>query len=219
MQSHTFSHAMIATSATPVDFVTPDYSSSSYLGRPLVRSSDERPDGSRIAPSLPRRPRTLARHLHPARSRMSEAPRVQRAFGVRDACLRLVASEGGAASLRAATGASVWSPLAAAGSETRTESETEQQRSIEWGARCGALRTERASAHRHRESCLLAGRVRTPDSSGPSASAFTRPSRNRMPGVFAVRPGDDPFWLKRLPNNSIFRLPGKGRRWWFTSTQ
>jgi len=37
---------------------------------------------------------------------------------------------------------------------------------------------------------------------------------NRMPGVFAVRAGDDPFWLKRLPNKYIFHLPGSGRRTW-----
>ena len=37
---------------------------------------------------------------------------------------------------------------------------------------------------------------------------------NRMPGLLAVRPGDDPYWLKRLPNRYIFRLPGRGRRIW-----
>jgi hypothetical protein len=26
--------------------------------------------------------------------------------------------------------------------------------------------------------------------------------------------GDDPYWLKRLPNTYIFRLPGRGRRIW-----
>ena len=40
---------------------------------------------------------------------------------------------------------------------------------------------------------------------------------NRMPGVFAVQPGDDPVWLKRLPNKYIYRLPGEGRRWWFVT--
>jgi hypothetical protein len=35
---------------------------------------------------------------------------------------------------------------------------------------------------------------------------------NRLRGVHAVRRGDDPFWLKRLPNRHIYRLPGRGRR-------
>jgi hypothetical protein len=29
-----------------------------------------------------------------------------------------------------------------------------------------------------------------------------------------VRRGDDPLWLKRLPNKYIFRLPAQGRRTW-----
>jgi hypothetical protein len=37
---------------------------------------------------------------------------------------------------------------------------------------------------------------------------------NRLRGVHAVNVGDDPYWLKRLPNQYIFRLPGRGRRIW-----
>jgi hypothetical protein len=38
---------------------------------------------------------------------------------------------------------------------------------------------------------------------------------NRLRGLHAVQPGDDPYWLKRLPNKYIFHLPGTGRRWIF----
>jgi hypothetical protein len=44
---------------------------------------------------------------------------------------------------------------------------------------------------------------------------FATAIANRMSGVHAVRRGDDPHWLKRLPNRYIHRLPGRGRRWWF----
>src|SRR5262249_23543044 len=37
---------------------------------------------------------------------------------------------------------------------------------------------------------------------------------NRLRGLHAVRRGDDPLWLKRLPNKYIFHLPGRGRRAW-----
>ena len=37
---------------------------------------------------------------------------------------------------------------------------------------------------------------------------------NQLRGAHAVQPGDDPYWLKRLPNRYIFRLPGRGRRLW-----
>jgi hypothetical protein len=33
-----------------------------------------------------------------------------------------------------------------------------------------------------------------------------------MSGTYAVRPGDDPYFLKRLPNRYIFALPGRGRK-------
>ena len=39
---------------------------------------------------------------------------------------------------------------------------------------------------------------------------------NRLRGQHAVHPGDDPYWLKRLPNQYIVRLPGRGRQYWFT---
>lgn len=37
---------------------------------------------------------------------------------------------------------------------------------------------------------------------------------NRWRGEFAVRPGDDPFALKRLNSKLLFALPGVGRRTW-----
>ena len=219
VQSHTFSHAMIPTASTPTGFVTPDFDSSSYLGRPLVRSADDNEDGTRTRPVFDT-PEDLGAPLYPARSRMSEAPRVQRAHNVREACLRLVAAEGG----RDFFARPDWrqrleSTAAAAGTEARTESALEQQRSIEW--ELDAARAE-LNARLHTNTvnhvCLPWG------VSGPqTALALERLGihtavANRMPGVFAVQPGDDPFWLKRLPNKYIYRLPGEGRRWWFTRT-
>ena len=46
---------------------------------------------------------------------------------------------------------------------------------------------------------------------------FSTAVANRMPGMFAARQGDHPFWLKRLPNRYIYCLPGDGRRWFFSS--
>ena len=60
-------------------------------------------------------------------------------------------------------------------------------------------------------------------SSADSAAALKRLGfrtafANRLRGVHAVRRGDDPYWLKRLPNKHIFRLPGRGRRIWSATT-
>jgi hypothetical protein len=41
---------------------------------------------------------------------------------------------------------------------------------------------------------------------------FVSAVANRWAGTFAVSPGDDPFWLKRLHNRFVFSLPGHGRR-------
>src|SRR4029079_1204642 len=35
---------------------------------------------------------------------------------------------------------------------------------------------------------------------------------NRLAGVFGVRSGDDPYFLKRLSSRHICALPGRGRR-------
>jgi hypothetical protein len=40
---------------------------------------------------------------------------------------------------------------------------------------------------------------------------------NRFRGRFAVASGDDPYALKRLSNRHIFALPGRGRRYFFST--
>lgn len=220
IQSHTFSHAMIAAAAIPSGFVTPEYAQSSYLGRPLVRAADEHEDGTRTRPVF-ETPDDLGAPLYPARSRMSEAPRVQRTYAVRDACLRLVAAEGGPAFFARPD----WRPrleaaASAAGSEARVESDSEQQRSIAW--ELDAARAElnaRLRTNTVNHVCLPWGVSGRQTATALQQLGIRTAIANRMPGTFAVRPGDDPFWLKRLPNKYIYRLPGDGRRWWFTSTQ
>ena len=47
-------------------------------------------------------------------------------------------------------------------------------------------------------------------------NAGAAPFANRLRGQHAVHAGDDPYWLKRLPNHYITRLPGRGRQYWFS---
>lgn len=216
VQSHTFSHAMIDTAATPTAFIDPKYGDSSFLGRPLldeVASVEEtRPRPSFAAPE------DLGAPLYPARSGMSDAPRVRHARVVRDACLRLVQAEGGRAFFeQPGWQQRLMTTVAAAGGTHVTETEGEQRQRIEReldDARAelnGRLRVD------VRHVCLPWGVSGHHTEAALKRLGFSTAIANRMPGQFAIRPGDDPYWLKRLPNRYIYRLPGDGRRWWFQS--
>jgi hypothetical protein len=217
IQSHTFSHAMISAAATPTDFVRPGYETSSYLGRPLV---DEPKDGN--PPHPVRRPTfitpaDLGAPLYPTRSRMSEAPRVWHAPAIREACLRLVASEGGAAFFaRSDWRAQLERVVVRTGGTSVTETDGEQQTSIE--RELDEARSElndRLGTRSVNHVCLPWGISGRHTETALARLGFSTAVANRMPGMFAVRRGDHPFWLKRLPNRYIYRLPGQGRRWWF----
>ena len=217
VQSHTFSHAMIDTSAQPAAFVDPRYGeSSSFLARPLID------DGLDEVPR--RRPRfvtpaDLGAPLYRTRSRMSDAPRILHAPAVREACLDLVRSEGGEAFFSTRRWHARLTDIAGhANAGHRTESDDEHQRHIE--RELEDARTEidhQIGARVVRHVCLPWGVSGRRTEAALKRLGFSTAIANRMPGTFAVRPGDDPFWLKRLPNRYIFRLPGHGRRWPFAA--
>lgn len=219
IQSHTFSHAMISAAPTPVGFVQPGYDTSSYLGRPLA---DEPRDEGTTQPARRPRPRfitpaDLGAPLYPTRSRMSDAPRVWHPPAIRDACTRLVASEGGAAFFEKPDWRERLQRVAdGTNGQSTTERETEQQTSIEReldDAR--AELTERLATRSVNHVCLPWGISGRRTEAALTKLGFATAVANRMPGMFAVRRGDHPLWLKRLPNRYIYRLPGEGRRWWF----
>ena len=240
IQSHTFSHAMIHTASAPIDFVAPGYEESSFLSRPLVDAVESAPhvmqhvsrtDQAGIPLGLPGEhthsrpifvtPADLGTPLYATRSRMSEAPRVTREPAVRAACVRLVVSEGGPTFFaRTDWRARLEATAAAAGSAGHRESDAEQQRAIE--SEIDTARTElnaRLRTNTVNHVCLPWGISGRQTKTALRRLGIHTAIANRMPGVFAVRPGDDPYWLKRLPNKYIYRLPGEGRRWWFTSTR
>ena len=223
IQSHTYSHAMISTASTPTDFVQPDYDRSSFLGRPLL---DDNPAATASASdALPRpvfvTPADLGAPLYPTRSRMSDAPRVWHQRSVRDACMHLVESEGGAAFFSRpdwrARLMSTASGAAATKDARHIETDDQQQRAIE--EELAAARAElnaRLRTQLVNHVCLPWGVSGRHTESALGRLGIHTAVANRMPGVFAVRPGDHRYWLKRLPNKYIYRLPGEGRRWWFT---
>ena len=226
IQSHTYSHAMISTASTPTDFVQPDYERSSYLGRPLL--DEHRPaiaseSDARSRPAFVT-PADLGAPLYPTRSRMSDAPRVWHGPSVRDACMRLVESEGGVAFFSHPDWRgrllSTASGTAGATDTSRAESDDEQQHAVEEElAEARAELNTRLRTHTVNHVCLPWGVSGRHTEAALERLGIHTAIANRMPGVFAVRPGDHRYWLKRLPNKYIYRLPGEGRRWSFTSTR
>jgi hypothetical protein len=218
IQSHTFSHAMISVASTPVDFVRPGYETSSYLGRPLVESPETRADAGPTRRGRPEflTPADLGAPIYPTRSRMSEAPRVWHSPAVRQSCTALVAAEGGAPFFARHDWRARLEALAASDRTATAETGSEQQARIERELDDGrAELNERLATGGVNHVCLPWGISGRQTETALGRLGFATAIANRMPGMFAVQRGDHPFWLKRLPNRYIYRLPGTGRRWWF----
>jgi hypothetical protein len=213
VQSHTFSHAQIDTADTVTGFIDRGYDATPLFSRPLQQPHDSH-HGQRSRPTFAT-PGDLGLPLYPTRSAMSDAPRVVHDAEARTACLRLARQEGffdvphWRARLDAVVAKARPGAVETDSEQTaRIERELDDSRS-EINARLGA------DVVRH--VCLPWGVSGARTEAALGRLGFSTAVANRMPGMFAVRPGDHPFWLKRLPNRYIYRLPGRGRRWWFVA--
>jgi hypothetical protein len=207
VQSHTRTHSRIFTSGTIAGFVEPGYDATLLLARPRISAEPLRFIG----------PQDLGAPLYEHRSRMSDGPLMQHTMAAHDACTRLVASEGGPAFFSRGDWRSRLHAVAAAASPgIAPESEDAHQRAIEEELdRSRVELNARMGAPTVNHICLPWGVSGTRTAAALKRLGYVTAFANRIPGVHAVRRGDDPHWLKRLPNRYIHRLPGRGRRWWF----
>ncbi len=209
VESHTWTHARIFTSASPVDFVTPGYEQRPVLNRPRLNGSESAP---RFVEAT-----ELGAPLYEQRSRMSDGRRSLVPLEAHAACVTYVASQGGAAYFQRPDWRSQLTQIVSRHTtEVRLETDEEHQRAIE-------VELDRARAELNSRLATTVRHVCLPwgVSGGVTAKALQRLGfetaiANRWRGMFAVRPGDDPFWLKRLPNRYILSLPGGGRRTFFS---
>jgi hypothetical protein len=206
VQCHTDSHSMVFCSNEVRDFVTPDYASTPLLNRPQLLP---RPALRFVTAD------ELGAPLYLARSRMSDGRRAMVSLDVHERSVGLVAREGGRAFFAQSDWRARLGRAARGSGRGILESETEQRRAIEEELdRSRAVLNERLGIRSVNHVCLpwgVSGRL--------TADALVRLGyrsafANRLHGTHAVRPGDDPYWLKRLANRHIFRLPGRGRRLW-----
>ncbi len=203
VQCHTYSHSRIFCSGTVVGYVTPDFASTPLLNRPQVADS----------PSLQfLTPADLGAPLYAARSRMSDGARVSVDPAVREQCLEHVVRRGSRAFFDNPSWRSELDAIAR-GAKPVQESQAARQKAIEDELDRGrSVLNERLATKTVNHVCLPWGVSSGDTETTLRRLGFSSAFANRLRGVHAVKRGDDRYWLKRLPNKYIFRLPGRGRR-------
>ena len=210
VQCHTESHSMIFSSSAVIGFVTPEYGRLPQLNRPQLTP----------LPALEfLEPNELGAPLYASRSRMSDGLRVAVPADARRQCVEYVAREGNASFFERLDWEDRLQALVQriSGNAARAdvESESDRDRAIDVELeRSRATLNARLRTNTVRHICLPWGVSSPTTLAALKRQGYESAFANRMEGAFAVKAGDDPFWLKRLPNKYIFHLPGRGRRIW-----
>ena len=206
VQSHTWSHSMIFSGEQAIDVVRPLEKADDELARPRVNDSD---------PPAFAGPDRLGFPIFPRQSRMSSARRFFPDDARMSAVETFVATHGGAAFFRSVSWREELQPHLRA-ITGRWETDAERERAIEHELVAARDTLEARLGTRVRHVCLPWGVTSPLTQALLERLGFKTAFANRLKGVFAVRAGDDPFFLKRLANRHIFALPGRGRRPFFT---
>lgn len=208
VQSHTESHSRIFASAELEDFVQPGYEATPLLNRPQ-RSAP--PALSFVTPA------DLGAPLYGMRSRMSDGRRALVSGEVHRECVALVAREGGTAFFARPDWRARLQAIVASAPAPAFERDEDQERTIEDElARSRSILNDRLKTQSVRHICLPWGISGTRTEALLKRTGYRTAFANRMRGQHVVHAGDDPYWLKRLPNHYITRLPGHGRQYWFS---
>ena len=213
IQCHTYSHSRVFCSADVVDYVTPGYRGTPLLNRPQLEST---PSLRFVSPD------DLGAPLYTARSRMSDGRRVAVPDDVHRRCVEHVVREGGATFFgRRGWRAELDTIVRGAGephsgarrTSPAVESADSQRAAIEEELDRGrSMLNDKLGTRTVNHVCLPWGVSGSETAAALGRLGFRTAFANRLRGVHAVRRGDDPYWLKRLPNRHIYRLPGRGRR-------
>jgi hypothetical protein len=128
-----------------------------------------------------------------------------------------VAREGGAGFFSRRDWRNRLNALVMSGRETPFERDDDQTHYIEEElARSRSVLNERLKTSSVAHICLPWGISGTRTEVLLKRTGYRSAFANRLRGQHAVHAGDDPYWLKRLPNHYITRLPGRGRQYWFS---
>jgi hypothetical protein len=208
VQSHTATHSRVFASAQVEEFVTPGYDTTPLLNRPQLSAP---PALAFVTPA------DLGAPLYAMRSRMSDGRRALVSSDVHNACVDLVAREGGTAFFSRSDWRSRLTAVVASAPSAPFESEGDQARTIEEElAQSRAVLNARLKTHTVAHICLPWGISGIRTEAALKRTGYQSAFANRLRGQHAVHVGDDQYWLKRLPNHYITRLPGRGRQYWFS---
>jgi len=206
VQSHTDSHSRVFVSPDVEDFVQPGYGATPLLNRPQISAS---PSLAFVTPA------DLGAPLYGMRSRMSDGRRALVSTAVHAKCVELVAREGSTGFFLRPDWRKVLHAIVASSPPVSFESESDQARMIEHElARSRAILNDRLKTGSVAHICLPWGISGSQTEAMLKRTGYRSAFANRLRGQHAVHPGDDPYWLKRLPNHYISRLPGRGRQFW-----
>jgi len=208
VQSHTDSHSRIFASPDVEEFVQPGYENTPLLNRPQLAAP---PPLAFVTPA------DLGAPLYGMRSRMSDGRRVLVSREVHTKCVELVAREGGLSFFSRSDWRARLSAIVAVAPSAPVESADDQSRAIEDElARSRSILNDRLRTQSVEHICLPWGISGRETERLLKRTGYRSAFANRLRGQHAVRAGDDPYWLKRLPNAYITRLPGRGRQYWFS---
>jgi len=208
VQSHTDSHSRIFASAEVEDFIQPGYETTPLLNRPQLSAP---PSLAFVTPA------DLGAPLYGMRSRMSDGRRALASKDLHEACVDFVSREGGAGFFTRPDWRNRLNAIVASAAVPEFESAGDQARTIEEElARSRSILNERLKTHSVAHICLPWGISGTLTEAALKRTGYRSAFANRLRGQHAVHAGDDAYWLKRLPNHYITRLPGRGRRYWFS---
>jgi hypothetical protein len=208
VQSHTESHSRIFTSAIVEDFVQPGYDATPLLNRPQLSAS---PSPIFLTPA------DLGAPLYGMRSRMSDGRRALVPADAHARCVDLVAREGGAAFFARSDWRARLAALPPDPASIAFETDDDRSRAIEDElVRSRSILNSRLASSSVAHICLPWGISGVVTEATLKRTGYRSAFANRLRGQHAVHPGDDPHWLKRLPNHYITRLPGRGRQYWFS---
>ena len=208
VQSHTYSHSRVFASPDVEGFVQPGYEATPLLNRPQLTAP---PALAFVMPA------DLGAPLYAMRSRMSDGRRALVSLEAHARCVDLVAREGGAAFFSRPDWQATLKTIAASTPPVSFERAGEQERAIEDElARSREVLNERLKTRSVAHICLPWGVSGKRTEAMLKRTGYRSAFANRLRGQHAVHAGDDPYWLKRLPNHYITRLPGRGRQYWFS---
>ena len=208
VQSHTESHSRIFTSSSAEDFVRPGYETTPLLNRPQISP----------APALAfLTPADLGAPIYAMRSRMSDGRRALVSPDVHLRCVDLVARSGGVTFFSRPDWRARLNAIIASASPAGYESDDDRRTAIETElARSRAVLNERLKTSSVAHICLPWGISGALTETMLERTGYQSAFANRLRGQHAVHAGDHRYWLKRLPNHYITRLPGRGRQFWFS---